>query len=688
MKTFLERAQATVAKGAPVIRLRPRTKIAQDSDWPSLATKDATVIQKWAAETPESNCAAVAKAEIDGVWFFEIDDPSVVGRIEAETGKKIPETYRVRSRPGRGHFYWKQTFESIALGNVAQGYVKNGDFSVRVNNEYVVAAGSIHPNTGEPYEIVSTADIVEAPIWLIDWIKGQRVEKKISDASDDTEPIPDGKRNTTLASIAGRLRNAGLDREGIVASLRRINSARCHPPLPEEDIETIAGSISRYPVGKDTTVLIGGVPVGTAPAKRTAYGVPPAQLEPQEPIERLSIPSKPYPVFPSWVMAGTSIYEGLVKLFCAVNSRQEEFMFMPALVLLLNYVATKVHVKGKKITPTIFLVCIGKKGEMLKSASIESAVEYFRIMGCVGHATDLLDNASSKSLIWTIGSPEGLGKEMARLRCSNAILLYDELATLTNKASIDGSTLTSSLLTMYESGKFQNAVKNRKDSFSFEPHSYAISLMACSTDRNFLSNWAKLSGKSTGLDDRFFFLYQPKELKKRIPFEDVETHKGSVETRRLIEKAIKQGTYEISNKSPLAQRPDLDNRQEIRAEKFALAFAIDLGLDEIDLECIERGLALVDYEESVKNFLQTYEGVTKEGQLQMEIKSRLIREPNCEMGERKLRRLCHADRHGTTAWNYAFGGLVKSGDIVVQGTGKRDDPKIVILIEPPDEDDD
>ena len=63
MANFLDRALQTVAKGVPVIRLRPRTKIAFDPDWPALATMDESVLRKWDLETPDANCAAVAKAE-------------------------------------------------------------------------------------------------------------------------------------------------------------------------------------------------------------------------------------------------------------------------------------------------------------------------------------------------------------------------------------------------------------------------------------------------------------------------------------------------------------------------------------------------------------------------------------------------------------------------------------------------
>lgn len=679
--SFSDRALSTALKGVPVIRLSPQSKKAFDRDWPSLATTDQLVIEQWNNETPDANCGAVAQARQGGVWFFEIDDPSVVSRIEVETGQKIPTTYRVRSRPGRGHFYWRQTPSSIALGNVAQGFVKNGDFSVRVNNEYVVAAGSIHPNTGAPYEIVCTSDIAEAPEWLIDWIKTQRVEKKQLTA-EESGPIPDGQRNVTLASLAGKMRNAGANCEEIEAYLTRVNDERCVPPLPAADISTIAASISRYPVKGDSTILtIGGAPLGLTP--RTAYGVPPAPATVEQ-IEPPAIVLPPYPEFPRWVMEETSIYKGLVKPFCDVNSRYPEYMFMPAMGILLNILATRVQIKGKMLIPSLFMVLIGKRGEVIKSSSVESAIDYFHQGGMLQHAKASLSNANSNALVFEIASPEGFGLEMDRLKCKNAILYYDELSTLTNKAGIDGSTLGSRLLTLYESGKFQNVVKSKKESFSLEPNSYCVTLITCCTDKNFHTNWGKLSGRSSGLDDRFFFLFQPKILKERSPYVHVETGQAAFVTRNLIENAVKQGVYKISNSSPFADRMDLGNRGEIRAEKLALGFAVDLGMEEIEPECVERAIALVEYEKAVKKWLAPGEAVTKEGSIQMDIRNMLVRNGG-SMDKRDLMREIHADRYGTTLWYQSFSGMQKAGQIMITGSGVKGSPEKVVLLQQPEE---
>ena len=678
--SFRDIALPLIERGLSVVPLKPRSKIAFMDNWPDAASSDPEQIQKWNQQWPDANCACVAKP--DGIWILELDSPEAWTRIEAETGKKIPLTYRVRSRPGRGHIYFKSTPEAVAVGNLAQSYVKHGDWSARIFNQYVVSANSIHPLSGLPYEVVSDAPIIEAPSWLLNWMAGQKVAKKNSGITDGG-PIPDGQRNSSLASIAGKLRHVGLSAEEIETSLLRINGERCKPPLPNEDVKTIAGSIGRYAVGQDTTVLIGGIPAGTQVRPQVQSQVQVYDLEDIPKFEKT-----PYPRFPEWVMKGTSIYNGLVAPYCEKNSRYPEYMFMPAMALLLNYIGTRVRIAEKNWSASLYMVLIGRRGIVHKSASVQDAIKYFEYCGLATHAGPNVKNAEGKILIFQVGSTEGLGIEMARTNCKNAVLFYDELSTLTNKAGIDGSSMISHLLSIYESGKFSNGIKARKETFALDPGTYCGSLIACTTDKNFNSHWSKMSGESSGLDDRFFFLYQPETFKEETVMLDVQTQAGSVETRRLIDKAVAQGVYEIVNVTPLQKRiKDIGNRGEIRAEKFALAFAIDSGLDEIDEVCVEKALALVQYEREVKEFLKPSEAFTKEGSLQMEI-DRHLRKFDGSIEVRDLERTLHATRYGTTMWNQCYGGMVKSGWIMQIGSGKKGDPKRVMVMRPPENYDD
>jgi Primase C terminal 1 (PriCT-1) len=62
-------------------------------------------------------------------------------------------------------------------------------------------------------------------------------------------PIRDGQRNVILASVAGSLRNRGLDPETICSVLLGVNQHRCVPPLAETEVVDIGRSIGRYPPG-------------------------------------------------------------------------------------------------------------------------------------------------------------------------------------------------------------------------------------------------------------------------------------------------------------------------------------------------------------------------------------------------------------------------------------------------------
>ena len=64
------------------------------------------------------------------------------------------------------------------------------------------------------------------------------------------ESIRESRRNLSLTSVAGSLRNRGLDLETILTVLIEVNRLRCVPPLDDEEVTRIARSIGRYPPGR------------------------------------------------------------------------------------------------------------------------------------------------------------------------------------------------------------------------------------------------------------------------------------------------------------------------------------------------------------------------------------------------------------------------------------------------------
>lgn len=275
--TFLEIAKPLAAMGIPITPVRPGTKRAFLPDFPTTATTDLSQLEEWNRLYSDHNGACVARAEEGGVFFWEVDSQEVAARILVETGHNIyqePQTFKVRSRQGRGHFYFKHNAESLArLSNISQTYVKGEDWSLRVNREYVVAPNSLHPDTGKPYEAMNwSTPIAEAPSWLIDWLLSQKTNRKTTPntAAPNTNTrkegwtIPKGSVHGYMLAQAGKLRAMGLGREAIETALLELVHANCEPPIDETRVKTMAKSICNFPAGQPTPQI--------ALTQRTRFG--------------------------------------------------------------------------------------------------------------------------------------------------------------------------------------------------------------------------------------------------------------------------------------------------------------------------------------------------------------------------------------------------------------------------------
>jgi hypothetical protein len=676
--TFFDIAKPLAERGIPQIRLRPKTKIAFETDWPTRATTDLQTLQKWSEEMPDANAASVALAKLGGFWVFEVDRPNLHKEIEQQTGQTFPNTLVVRSSPGKGHFWFKHSELSIAMGNCQAKDDQGELWSARADARYAVSAGSEHPTSGRKYEIVSAAEVADTPPWLVQWcLSRKNAEEKIT-ASTDGPKIPRGSHDITLTRIGGKLRQDGLEEEAIYSALVEVCEKRCENYGSDyrEMARKIAHSVCRYEVKEPAPVIMGGVPLG--------------QPAPQpEPIERPIVKAVPYPTFPDskWLFSGCSMYEGFARPICEKNpSRRAEFMMLPALTILLNYVGTKVRIEYKGLIPSMYLVLVARKGRLFKSSSIQDAVEYLNHAGIVDYAHQGTRNAEGKSLIWTAGSPEGIGIEMSRTNCKNSILFFDELATLSKKASIEGSSLGQALSTMYESGLFANTVKSKKEQYSHQPKTYCASLIAATTDKNFVQTMSPIITSAQGNDERFVYIFQPEILPKSVPQVLVNTKDAAVITRQRIDKAVQKSVYSIDGDTTrLDHLSEINNRVEQRAEKWALALAIDIGRDSIDDDILERAYAIAKYELAVKRYLYVPETTTREGSIQAEI-IQLLQRNGGAMLQRDLNRVLHPERHGTSLWRQVYVGLIQGGWIAEDGQGTKSSPKQVVLLRLPEED--
>lgn len=657
--SYSELALPLAARGIPTIPLRPKSKIAFIPDWAEKATVDPRQIAIWDTQYPNANCGSVAQAKLGGVWFFEFDSLDVAKRLFIDTGQKLPSTFRVQSSPGKGHFYWRQTAASIAVGNLSQAYVRGGDWSARINNQYCVAPGSHHPLTGMPYAITCDAEIAEAPNWFVEWCVSQKISPIKSDTviRNAAGLIPQGSIHGYMLHEAGVLRAKGLTAEEIELVLLRIVHENCEGPIDDEKVTRMAHSICNFPAGNplENVIIVGGKVAGTTS--------PLIQVT-ESKIPELDLSGLlTYPKFPTFVMGGTTLYEGLIKEAVETSSKYPEMIFLPCIQLMLNYLFGKVRIKDNDVCLNMFLGLISPYGQFFKSSCCELAHRYFETMGFATQYKPGIRNAEGRIIILQAGSTEGFGRVISGLSGTHAVLYNDELSKMVSKAQIESSSFAHDLLQWYGSAQWGNNVVNAKNSFNFPSNSYCFSWQWCTTDRGFNRQWPLIAGIASGMEDRLFFLMSPKEPRPTVPYKDPILTEPSVQTSLAISAAIQQGVYTYDNfKEAQSLLNGMDPRSMQLAQMLALYFAVDLQEEgqhslTITPEALERALALVQYRNAVRAYLEPIEADTVQGRIQKEI----LREVKQAGGKIKYREMCRNmdySRFGTDVWKNAIKGML------------------------------
>ncbi len=661
-------------------------------------------VRDLAQRFPDLNACVVAKPEEN--VFIDCDTyREFVAGYEAFAAQPFPKTYTTSARDNRVQIHFRQSDATRALGNVPQFAADGIDLSVRQRNMYVLAEGSQHP-TGSTYQRVVDAAIIPMPDKMVEYIRDlkARVVKaaKESGATDETPRnerglVPHGHIHPWLVSQAGKLRNQKLTADEIEEILLRRAGEECEPPIDEVKVRQVARSVGEYAPSEDKSLLFTQKAEQAAPVADDApdvvveNGITYAIIPHGQGFRRVAIDTSKAaarPVFPTWVMNDTSIYENLVKPAVETSSKYAEFIFVPAMQMMMNYLSGKVNIELHPTNMNMFVGLVSPYGKFFKSTSCKLAHDYFHVMGLCTTSSPHVVDSGSKVVIEQVGSPEGMGIEMKRMNAKHAIMFNDELGKLVSKVGIDNSGFSSDLLSWHGSHYFGNKTKNAKTNFTFPDGSYTFGWLWCTTDRNFNHYWPKLAGISSGIQDRMFFVISPEQPRESKLYRDPSLA-GALKTKELIDRGVNQRTFQFEDIEMFETRSKgLDPRSLDLMLKLSLFFAIDLGLSIVDDDCVERARALVDYRNGAAAFLEPIEAENAEGRLMQEIR-REIRQHGGIMAYRDLCRNLNADRAGRI-WDIAYRLLKNAGTQAIiefyegRTKGKRKTHMVAIKIDEED----
>ena len=153
---------------------------------------------------------------------------------------------------------------------------------------------SVHPDTGKPYQWGGAGDWRALPtlpdallkLWQSLALpmlpnaantpasKQRTPEHSARPNAKASGNITEGGRNDSLASLAGTMRRKGMESASIEAALLAENRSRCNPPLPDDEVRTIARSVSRYPSNAEQGTPADAEPITWAKPQPLPEGLP------------------------------------------------------------------------------------------------------------------------------------------------------------------------------------------------------------------------------------------------------------------------------------------------------------------------------------------------------------------------------------------------------------------------------
>ena len=242
---MLRTALTLAAKGLAVFPCGVAAKVPTTPHGVKDATTDVNIIRQW-WRTDSNYNIAVATGAVSRIFVVDVDGLDAefeLRKLEAEHGD-LPSSIEVITARGR-HIYFRWPAQPIrtSTGKIAPG------IDVRGDGGYVLAPPSVHPS-GKRYcwSVDSTPTIAEAPTWLIHLIAAPASGNGATAPSEwhtlITDGVVEGRRDCTIAKLAGLLLRRFIDPIVTLELLRSWNATHCSPPLPPQDIERIVDSIA------------------------------------------------------------------------------------------------------------------------------------------------------------------------------------------------------------------------------------------------------------------------------------------------------------------------------------------------------------------------------------------------------------------------------------------------------------
>ena len=696
MTNFLEIALACIRRGWYVFPCKPKSKEPAIRGGNLSASNAEAKVRDWWTKWPDANVAISVKPSKLSVLDCDHGNRNETDFRHWVDREGLPKTYtvhtgrRLSKKDGAPEYgvqmYYSTPGEEPLTSMAWEDDTHSGD--VRGSWGYVMAAGCVHPDSGERYEVLADTPIAPVPAYM-------RIIKKAIPKGRDGKPNPawmddgspiDDHRNCHMISLLGRKRKGGSDDDAIREYAVAVNEERMRPPLDEEELEYLTRQACKWPVGEPDPVAVIGSKVKEQP-------------------EAAEQPERVRPEYPITAWEGTVVAE-FAKL-CANDNNVPRKLYAEAFRCALGAVVgdrlSCPSVEGA--LPRTYTVIVAPKGKG-KGTAIRRAVQFFDqpwdgpLVSVspglrVSPTSGLLSGA--RDFFW---KPKGIGAwmaaassvpGMARLTkdldsttktkpqmtwgstLPRILSVHEEMKTFLSTLFIEGgvgSGMEGVVCQLWDDVSFHGTATGTRDAVYGE---MLFSMLCGVTEQDWFDLLSRGNAVGGGLMSRFNMIGtegQFVNVSRMKPPDFTELQKTFLPRVMQLEDAhVRVSPSEAADKiiSEWANDlPDGSERMNIHAWRSALLLAWLRHEESITAKTAENAVRLGRYQVASHAYYRTKTADTANARVQEKILRAL--EMKGPRSRRDLQKDTNAHRDGTELWTRALDGLLRDKAI-----GKRED---------------
>jgi len=598
--------------------------------------------QKWCEEKRpfnpadfEGHNAGIPTGPANGIIVLDVDHVEKFNKMREANGWELPQTRMHMTGRGKPHYVYRypQNGKQYGCRSVKDPEGERDPetgkvitiFDVKGLGGYVVAPGSIHPDTGRPYEVRHPGPIAPAPQWLLDLASGE-TSKEQPKATNTTAGVNLDSLPLILPvkELIRRGAPKGARSESIFSVIQHLLKAR----LP---YATIVSIFERYPIGEKYREK------GNAKERWLQGEIKRAREKGTVKQDALE--------FPSHVMAGAA--GQFAECYASYLEAPAHFFYFGYLTCLGSVLADRVTL-ASEITPQprLYTLILGESASDRKSTAIAKTTSFFK------------ETIESFATCFGVGSAEGLQKRLED--SSKLLLVFDEFRAFVGKAKIENSVLLPCVTTLFEANRYEAITK--KSHISLE--GVYLSLLAASTVETYERTWDS-SFTAIGFNNRLFLVPGSGEKRHAWPVKVPESEKRELRhnLRRVLAhtgNGLELGITPAAKELYETWYFTLDNSVHTkRLDTYAMRLMALLAVNSLENRITEKVvtgvLDIMNWQRAIR---QKHDPIDADGKV-AKMEERIRRTLNLKgtLSSRKLKQLVHAHRTGLWVYEAALKNL-------------------------------